>query len=708
MKKQFKHLGKPGFIGKMALKNRMIVTAMGVNLAESDGSCAERIRVFHERQARGGAALIVLGVAGVAWPAGGNQPRQIAISEDRFIPGLKAIADAVHAYGTKLAVQLHHGGLVAAEDRAKGRPIWVPSYPVVKQGDLQDGFLEHELSAMFDPKAPAPELHVMTLEDINNLVDQFAAAAVRAKSAGIDGVEIHAGHGYIISEFLSPLTNHRDDDYGGPLANRARLLLQIITAIREAVGPDYPIWCKLDSGEFGQPEGISLADARATAQMAEAAGVNAITVSAYHDPTTGALHSESNTPQTPERLVPNAASIKSGVNIPVITSGRIEPGAAENHIATGQYDFLAMGRKILADPDLPNKVLAGTPDQIRPCVYCYCCISQIYLLQSVKCAVNPETAFECEREPVAATNLKNFGVVGGGPAGMEVSRRLALQGHRVTLIERSDRLGGTLPFASIAYPANERLLHWLRRQIADSNVTVRLNSSATPELLKELGVDEVIVATGAKRTLPDIPGNDRDFVFSGDEMRALVVGETASELRRKTTIFTRALARLGAVTGISKRPVLVREASRFWLPLGRKVTIIGAELVGLELAEFLAERGREVTVINSENRPGVGLYLVRRMRLLAELDHLGVMILNRAEDIRIDDKQVSYTNYRGQRRAIDTDHVVVAQGATGDTKLAEILRQHNLVTHTIGDCNGVGYIEGAMESAATLAVKIGR
>ncbi|MCB1675744.1 MAG: FAD-dependent oxidoreductase, partial [Halioglobus sp.] len=544
-------------------------------------------------------------------------------------------------------------------------------------------------------------------EDIDTLVRQFAPAAARARSAGIDGLEIHGGPGYIISDFLSPLSNQRDDEYGGSLENRARLLLDIIRAIREALGPDYPLWCKLDSGEFGQTEGISLADARATAKMAEAAGVDAITVSARHDSSMGAMHSESNIPHIPERLVANAASIKTSVRIPVITSGRIEPAAADRHIGAGHFDFLGMGRKLLADPDLPNKVLAGTPEQIRPCVYCYCCVSQIYVLKPVKRAVNPETAFERERALVATSNSRHIAVVGAGPAGMEVSRRLAQRGHRVTLLERGDRLGGTLEFASVAYPANERLLHWLRRQMQASAVEVRLNCTATPELLQEMGVDEVVVATGAKRTMPDIPGNDRDFVFSGDEMRALVLGEADEGLRRKLSSTTLTLGRLGATTGITKRPVLLRQVSKVWMPLGKNVVIIGAELVGLELAEFLAERGRQVTVIDTTARAGKGLYVVRRLRLLDELRHLGVTLLNSARDISIDERQVSYTNYRGQRRALDADHVVVARGATGNTQLADSLRERGLVTHTIGDCNGVGYIEGAMESAAELAVQIG-
>ena len=706
MAKTFPHLTKAGRIGSLELKNRMLVTAMGVNLAEADGSCGDRIIAFHERQARGGAGLIIIGVAGVAWPPGGNQPRQIAISTDSHIPGLQRMAEAVHSHGAKIATQLHHGGLVAAEDMREGRPIWVPSYPAPSVSDLGDSLLESELQAFKSPDASPPRLHVMTQEDIHTLVEQFAGAAERAQFAGIDGVEIHGGHGYLLSEFLSPALNQREDSYGGSIENRARLLLEILGAIRDRVGTDYPVWVKLDSGEFGKREGITLADARQTAILVEAAGADAITVSAYHDTSRGALHSESNIPHTPDRLVANAAAIKNSVGIPVITSGRIEPVAANKYIGNAQFDFLGMGRKLLADPDLPNKISAGTPELIRPCVYCYCCVSKIYVRQPVKCAVNPETAHEQERDLIAIEKSRHIAVIGGGPAGMEVACRLATRGFRVSLLESSHRLGGTLQFAGLAYPPNEKLMNWLRLQVKNSAVEVHLNRPATAERLAQLGVDEVVVATGAERSMPAIPGADRDFVFSGEEMRALVLGEKHPELVRKTSALTRLMAAAGAATGITSVPELVRQISRVWLPLGKKITIIGAELVGLELAEFLAERGRDVTVIDGTPKAGKGLYLVRRMRLLEELNHLGVTLISKADDIVIDDKSISYSNYRGQRRQIDVDHVIVAQGATGDTRLADELKEKGFTTHTIGDCNGVTYIEGAMESAAILATQL--
>ena len=706
MSQSLSHLTQPGRIGNMTVKNRMVVTAMGVNLAEEGGFCGERMLAYHERQAEGGAGLIVMGVTGVGWPHGSNMPLQTAISDDKYIPGLKNVVDAVHKHGAKIAAQLHHGGLVAVQDKKYGRPLWVPSIPAPAQSDLGNGMLMEEMMAFHNPDEPPVQLQVMTQENIDHVVKLFAEAADRAKRIGFDGIEIHGGHGYLISEFLSPALNQRDDNYGGSLENRARLLLEIIAAVREAVGTDFAIWIKIDAGEYEKKEGITLCDAKALAKLIEAAGVDAITVSAYHDVSRGALHSESNIPHTPERIVPDATAIKTEVNIPIITSGRIEPDAADDHIRLGHFDFLGMGRKMLADPSLPNKVTEGKLEQIRPCVYCYCCVSQIYVLKPVKCAVNPETAKERERALIATDAPRHIAVVGGGPGGMEAARRLSERGFRVTLLEKSGRLGGTLQFASIAYPPNERLLNWLRLQTRESNVDVRLNTEATPELLRKLGVDEVVVATGAERGMPDIPGNDLDFVFSGDEMRAMVLAEQHPELERKTTPLNRLLVNAGAKTGFTSRPNLVRLASKVWLPFGHNISIIGAELVGLELAEFLAERGRKVTVLDSSPDAGKGLYLVRRLRLLEELDHLGVTIIRKAQDIAIEPGKVSYTNPLKQRRSVDTEQVIVAQGATGNSVLSDQLTEAGFKVHAIGDCTGVSYIEGAIEAAAEVAVAI--
>ena len=702
---RFPHLLSPGRIGTMELRNRITVTAMGVNFAEDDGTCGKRIIDYHEEQARGGAAMVNTGVAGVAWPVGGNQGWQVAISEDRFIPGLARVGEAVHRHGAKYCIQLHHGGLVGMEDMLAGRPVWTPSIPKPATGSYLEAFLLEELTTAPFTRIKGVDYKVLTREDIQTVVEQFAAAAARAERAGADAVEIHGGHGYLMSSFLSPYTNRREDDYGGPLENRARFLIEIVRAVRAAC--NLAILVKIDSREVGKENGIRLEDAVETAKMIEAAGADAITCSSYHDTGQSKLHSASNIPHEPGTNLPAAAAFRAAVGIPVVASGRVEPEVGDSVIREGKADFIAMGRKLLADPHLPRKLAEGRAEDVRPCIYCYTCVSAIYTGERTRCAVNPRTGFEWEMPAeLPASPKRSFVVIGGGPGGMESARMLDAAGHRVTLIERSNRLGGTLRFASLAYAANERLLDWLTRQLGASKVDVRLNTEATPELLRRLSPDAVIVATGAIRDLPDIPGVHHDHVFSGDDMRSLVLGESTDALKRKTGLMTRLATKVGAATGATANLDFVRKATRQWMPLGDRIVIVGGELVGIELAEFLAERGRAVTVVDDQPRFGKGLTVVRRMRILPELAEHGVGLFPGSSDIRIDRDAVRFTDAAGKAHEVPADNVIVAKGAHGDLTLAETLSAAGFAVQTVGDARGVGYIEGAMRGAARAVGKL--
>jgi len=699
----FAHLLSPGRIGSLDMRNRIIVTAMGVSLSEADGHVGERLLAYHEAQAKGGAGLIISGVSGVAWPTGAVQPNQTAISDDRFLPGLMALTARVHLHGSKIAAQLHHGGLVAGySSDAFDEELWVPCYPKPMQGDFPTYFLPEEMAGFASRKMP--KLKVLEKADIDLVVGQFAAAARRAKIAGFDAIEIHSGHGYLLSSFISPQTNTRTDDYGGPLENRLRILLEVIAAVRAEVGPDFPVWCKLDSREEGKVGGISLDDCIAAARMVQAAGVQAITVTAYHDVGQGKLHSASNIPHDEEANIPAAKAVKAAVSLPVIASGRVEVEAANRHIAAGQYDFLAMGRKLLADPALPVKLATGKADQIRPCIYCYTCVSTAYVREPLRCAVNPATGFECEVK--ALSGGKRYAVIGGGPGGMEAACRLAEAGNQVTLLDKGRRLGGTLRFASLAYPANERLLDWLIARTERAGVTVRLETEATPEMLRALNVDAVVVATGARRDMPELAGGDLPHVLSGDDMRRLMLGESSDELKRKTGLFTRLATKVGAATGATANLDLVRAATKAWMPLGQNIVIIGGELVGIELAEFLHERGRHVTVIEPGPGLGKGLLLVRRMRLLAELKEHGVPMHAGVSDIAISYKAVAWTARDGEAQSAVADHVIVAMGAVGDTSFADRLVAEGFRVETVGDCTGVTYIEGAVRGGAEAAERL--
>jgi len=700
----YPHLLSPGRINTMEVKNRIMVSAMGVSLSEEDGHVGERLIAYHEEQARGGAGLIISGVAGVAWPVGCVAWQQTAISDDKFLPGLTELCARVHAAGAKIAAQIHHGGLVAGYSTRWGHPLWAPAIPKPGPGDFMDYFLMEEMAGFSG--MTAPQIKILDAEDIALVVRQFADGARRAKQAGFDGVEIHAGHGYLLSSFISPKTNTRTDDYGGSLDNRMRFPLEVLAAIRAEVGPDFPVWIKLDAQEVGKAGGITLDLAKQAARMVEAAGADAITVTAYHDTMNARLHSESNIPHIEDSNLPPAAAIRQEVKIPVIALGRVEVPTADKVIGKGEADFIAMGRKLLADPHLPNKLMAGRGDEVRPCIYCYTCVSAIYTGGHTRCAVNPELSWEFERAPAIAAK-KHVVVIGGGPGGMEAARRLDELGHRVTLIEKSERLGGTLRFAALAYEPNERLLNWLIRSIDASAVDVRLGTVATPDLLSSLAPDEVIVATGAIRGMPDIPGNTHDHVYSGEDMRQMMFGESSAALKRKTGFLTRLATKVGAATGATANLDLVRKATHAWMPLGDRIVIIGGELVGVELAEFLHERGRTVTVVDDAPRFGKGLTLVRRMRLLAELKAHGVALETGASGIAIGKNTVSFTRPDGTEQHVPADHVIVAKGAKGDTTLADSLSAAGFRVQTIGDAGGVGYIEGAMRGAAEAVRALG-
>ena len=702
--KSYRHLLSPGRINRLELRNRIFFSPMGSNLAEEDGTVGERLHRYYVERAKGGAALVTMGSVSVGFPEGASNWRQEAISDDRFIPGIRKLADEVHAHGAKLAAQLQHGGLLAMTDMLDGRPVACPSIPRKSKdsGDFVDVMLDEEQAKFFEPYAKMGEVQYNPLSkaDIARIAEMFASAAERAKRAGIDAVEIHGGHGYVFSSFLSPAYNQRDDEYGGSIENRARFLIETIRAVRAAVGPDYPVWIRFDSQEFLMATGITLEDAVRVAQLAEAAGLDAIHVSAHGDGNYGRTYSTGHATDIRNGFVDNAEAIKRAVSIPVICPGRIEPADADRFIAEGKLDFVTMGRKLLADPHLPRKLAEGQPGNVRPCVYCYTCISSIFNSSHIMCAVNPLTGFETERQPLPATTAKHVLVVGGGPGGMESARLLADKGHRVTLCEAGPRLGGTAQFASVAYAPNQRIVDWLKRQVAARPIDVRLNTRVTPELARTLAPDEIVIATGAKRTMPPMPGSDRDFVFSGDDMRSLVLGQDLDSLKDKTSGTTRLAMRLGRMTGLTGKLELLRQASKHWMPLGERIVIIGGELVGLELAEFLAQRGRKVTVLEESTRVGRGLPLVRRFRVIDECHELGVDLLTEASDFAIGDRQVTYRNDAGQERTIAADSVIVAKGATGDDSVAAALEGLGLPLHRIGDCTGVGYIEGAMRDAA--------
>ena len=704
-------LNSPGNIGPLKLKNRMLMSGMGSNLSEADGRCGERIQAYYEARAAGGAAMLIMGAVAVSWPKGSCNPNQVAASDDRFIPGLSALAERVHRHDARLAVQLQHAGKVAVRDIAAGRPMLVPSIPERESSDLVDELSPDELSAFVSNHTADGARIAYEVADkaaIERLIADFTAAATRAREAGVDGIELHAAHGYILSSFLSPHSNRRDDEYGGPLENRARLLLETLRAVKGAVGDSMGVWCRIDATEFRVDGGIRLDDAVRTAELAAEAGADAIHVSAYGNPAVAIAFTDAPLVHEPCGFLGFAQAVKGAVDVPVIAVGRIEPNEAEKALAKGQADFIAMARKLLADPMLPRKVSEDRIEEIRGCIYCYNCVSQIFVNSPLECTVRPETGREHEMPIIAAAKGadKRVLVVGGGPAGMEAARVAASRGHEVHLCERGDRLGGKLFPAALMYPENGRLQDYLVGQLKQLPVKIECGREATAQWVREQAPDAVIVATGAQPVAPQIVGLEQPHVLNPQDLYAILEGRP----RRAARWTERGALALANWTGALGSRELLRRLSRWWMPVGQRVAVIGGDLIGLELAEFLAERGREVTVLHHAGNVGDGLFIVRRWRVLDALHRHGVRMLRKVHVDAVDLSGVIYTETPDpatepadgdhEKRKAQADTVIVASAMAENKGLAEALSGVVEEVHCAGDCNGPGYIRNAMLEGA--------
>ena len=706
MAAKLEHLLSPLRIGSIEIPNRIAMAAMGVEIVDEDGHVREPVIRYYEERARGGAGLLITEVCAIAYPRGANSKSQIALSDDAFIPGLRQLTERVHAHGAKIAAQLVHHGKGSRVDVAEGREVLMPSEPTAHgSNDLGRYLTREEIGLMIAAVGQAqPKIRPATATDIEALVDDFAAAAERARRAGFDAVEIHGAHGYILSEFLSRAWNRREDEYGGPIENRARLLCNVIRACKERAGEDFTVWCRLDSLEYRTENGITFDDAQRTAELAVEAGADAIHMTAYADATSGPGFTEGPLVHAEAGYAEFAAKVKQRVSVPVIAVGRIEPEEGDAMIRDGRADVIAMGRKMLADPAIGRKLAEGRAEDIRPCIYCYTCVAQAFFDRRVRCAVNPIVANEAELaelERAPSQMPQKIAIVGGGPAGMEAARVAALRGHSVTLFEKSDQLGGTLRFAALVYEPNERLLRWLETQLRKLSVEIRAGTEATPELLRALAPDRILVASGAKREKLDVPGADRPHVFDGDDLRALLTGDGDPEAAKKLSLAGRLAVRAGRAIGVTSDPAKLREASRAYMPVGARVAIVGGGLVGCELAEFMAERGRDVTVLEATSKFAAEMAHPRRARVVEDLERAGVTLVARATLHEIGERTLRYeVAGKGDAPAtageLEVDTVVVATGLVGDTALADALRSVGPPVEVIGDASGVSYIEGAI------------
>ena len=711
----FKHLLSPFQIGQLALPNRLVVAPMGVEIAEADGQVREPVVAYYAERARGGAGLIITENTSVGYPRGANSAHELGVSDDLFLSGLSALTDAVHAEGGRIAIQLAHHGKVARLDTQEGRDLIMPSVPkktFTPTGPLD--LTQSEMVAMAKAGGGGrPTIREATQDDIDEIIEMFVSAADRAKRAGFDGAELHAAHGYIFSEFLSPAWNKRTDCYGGVHENRARLLCETLRACRSVVGDDFPLWCRIDAEEFGEPGGIVLDQAVETARLAEAAGADAIHVSAYAPPL-GAGFTQGPIVHEAGGYLGFAEAIKSAVSIPVIAVGRISPQKAEDVIRGGQADFIAMGRPMLADPGLPGKLRAGRPESVRPCIYCYTCVAQPFFDRRVRCAVNPVTAHESEladrlRQP--AQEKKRVLVVGGGPSGLEAARVAALRGHEVHLMEEGSQLGGSLRLAALVYEPNERLLEWLIQEASSHGVQIHLGVKTGVREIKAMNPDVVIVATGASRRPATLSGSEQAHVLDGESLRAMLGGDGSSAAPISLGIPSRLLLGLGRRLGFFRSPSLLRRLSRYYMPMGRRVVVVGGGLVGVELAEFLAGRGRDVTIIEKGPVAATEMAHPRRWRVLHDLREMGVTLLTDSCVESIEKDHVLFRPSESEEGAemgrVEADSVILTLGLTSNPELADQLRTDGIEPVCIGDQNGVGYIEGAISQGFQAGLEIG-
>jgi 2,4-dienoyl-CoA reductase (NADPH2) len=506
----------PTNLGPLALRNRIALCPMGVNL---DGD--DRVAWF-EARARGGAGLILVGSVSVLHPVGSFDERQAALATDEQAADLQRTVDAVHASGAAIAAQLVHGGQNALLDVAAGRPFLVPSRKRPSAPDELTSMLtaDEATKAMAPFLAPTALLEAKeaTDDDLAAVVDAFAAAARRAVAIGFDGIELHAGHGYLLDAFLSPCTNRRDDRWGGDARRRAELLVEVVRAVKAAIPPTTALWARVNGEERHRDGGQTLDDALAAMQAGLDNGLDALHVTAYADPMVAIGITDAHTPHRPGALLPLARRVRHELGAPVIGFGRLTPEAAEQAIADGDCDIVAMGRPLIADPDLPAKLAAGRRDRIRPCAYQYRCIGAIFLNEPVSCTVNPDAGREAHAAAAPAAAPKRVVVAGGGPAGLECARRLAERGHDVVLHEATDRLGGMLRVAEVANPDLAGLADWLAAAAVDAGVDVRLGSTVDGSLVD---ADALVWAAGA-----DWPGLHGGVPAAA----AAVVGDGAAAL----------------------------------------------------------------------------------------------------------------------------------------------------------------------------------
>jgi len=578
---QFPHLFSPITINSMPLKNRAVMPPMGTGYGNADSTVSDRLIAYLARRAQGGTGLIITEVCAVD-SRGKGFPNEIGVWNDEFIPGLARIPEALHRYGTKAALQLHHAGRETFEAVTGAIPEAPSAVPSVIHGQ---------------------PCEAMSLKRVAEVIEAFARAAGRAKAAGFDAVELHGAHGYLLNQFLSPFSNQRDDQYGGSDENRMRFVLEIIAATRKVVGKDFPVWIRVSADELVRG-GYDLAFMQKFAPKMVAAGVDAIHCSVGVFSTPGNLSVASMDTNTGFNLF-RARALKEVVNVPVIGVGRINnPELADQAIARGDADLISFGRQHLTDPDFINKARDGALEDIRWCTACnQGCIERLsFEMKSATCSFNPECGREYKGQAPKADPSQRLWVIGAGPAGLSAAMAAVARGQKVEIFEKEENPGGQLLSAS--RPPHKAVfmdwVTWALRQLKKSFTPVHCQHLVSKEEIKQRRPDAVIISCGAYPVTAPIPGLDSKIVA---DARDVLTGK---------------------------------------VELVSPVVILGAGYVGMETADYLLAKGIAVTVLEMQPFPPVGKLTAHGYWLHRRIRDAGGRLIYGAKVLGIDAGDVSY------------------------------------------------------------------
>jgi 2,4-dienoyl-CoA reductase-like NADH-dependent reductase (Old Yellow Enzyme family)/thioredoxin reductase len=604
------------------LKNRIVMPGLASFLVEDDGAFTDKTIEHYRLRAAGGPAMVIMEANAVS-PEGIVSPHQARIYDDTFMHGLSRIAEVIRSEGAVPGIQLHHGGRQTSARVIKQKPVAPSNLPCPTiRGDVEP----------------------LTKEGIQEIVHKFGDAASRAVEAGFELIELHGAHGYLINQFLSRFSNIREDEYGGDVTGRTRFACDIVRALRERVGEDFPISFKISAQEF-VPNGITVEESIEILKLLVKAGIDIVQVSAGNDATPEWISQ----PMFMEKacLADSAASVKKELDIPVMAVGRInDPLTANSIIEEGKADLVCIGRGLLADPEMPKKAKEGRLDEIRTCVACNTCMESIFRKGRVECLVNPTLGREKEMEIHPTDTPKKVMVIGGGPGGLNVAWVAAKKGHEVTLYEKQALLGGQLILGCVSNFKKElrSLIEFQKRQIEKYGVKCHLNVEATLDTVKDENPDVVILATGSVPIKPSIEGIDTPIVSFLPQ------------------IFD------------GKRPVI------------KKTLLIGGGATGCEAALHLSENGCPVTIVEKLPKIGMNIESVTKRVILNKLEEHNVRVVTEHELSRVVENGIFIRNREGKEVFLDGERIVIAIGMRPDNRLYDAINSLGITTYQIGDC----------------------